>query len=145
MTKIKTNAKVTDGKLILLDRRIFIENIKQLEDCDGVLTFEKRHRNRTNPENRYYWGVIVKCWQSLITEEWGYLWDADKMHEFLKDNFNFVEHFSEQSGMIFKETLSTATLTTVEFETFAERCRRGAFENFNSIIPLPNEDLILDL
>ena len=143
--KITTLAIINNGKLTLRERRTFIAQLSQLPDCEGVLIFQKKQRNRTNNENRYYWGVIVKCWQGLILNEWGESWSAETTHEFLKDNFNYTEHYSEQSVVVFKRTLSTANLTTTDFEAFTERCRRGAFENFGAVIPLPNEDLFLNI
>lgn len=143
--KITTPAIIKNGKLSLRERRTFLAQLSQLPDCEGVLIFQKRQRNRTNNENRYYWGVIVKCWQELIQNEWGESWSAETMHEFLRDHFNYTEYYSEQSGMVFKRTLSTADLTTTDFEAFTERRRRGAYENFGAIIPLPNEDLFLNI
>lgn len=72
---------------------------------------------RSGPENRYYWSVVVpalaRCWQL----------DRAQAHRRVKAQFN--------------DGLSTATLTTVSFEQLMDALRRYALRVHCIRIPLP--------
>jgi hypothetical protein len=99
-----------------------------------------RKGNRSNRQNRYYWGVIVAYWKDLLYSEWGEHYSIEETHEFLKVNFNFDEKVNEDTGEILRKLKSTTNNDTSEMEVYSEICRRKAYEFFNTQIPLPNED-----
>jgi len=141
MRKIETYGNIVNGKLKIAKREHFYKAIEALKDCRVKLIVQKQYKQRTDKENRYYWGVIVDIWQNIIQDEWGEYYTSEQVHEFLKLNFNTKEVVCEQTGEILQIVKSTTENSTVEMEEYMEVCRRKALEMFNVIIPLPNEQI----
>lgn len=101
---------------------------------------------RSNPENRYYWGVIVphvvagfvsagNGWMSPYNKE-----HCELVHTQLKRMFlEPGETVIMPDGSTFQAEPTTTTLSTFEAETYYETVRQWALEMFGIQIPLPNE------
>ena len=139
MKKIENFGNITNGKLHINKRMLFVQAIEKMEDCKVKITVERLSRKRSNDQNAYYWGVVIDIWQRLLLEEWGEYYTPEMTHEFLKVNFNSDDVFNEQTGEILKKTKSTTELTTSDFMAYLERCRKYAQQMFNCYIPEPNE------
>jgi hypothetical protein len=123
-----------EGRLELANRAGFRALLKHLAGKAVVLTLGKRTKRRSDEENRYYWGVVVK----IIGDELGY--DQDEMHAALK--FKFLRREAEPDGLRVLDTVrSTAKLTTVEFEDYLDRIRMWAVSEMGIVVPLPNEEV----
>ena len=96
-----------------------------------TLVVSNRRPKRTQQQNRYYWGVVVK----MISEEMGII--PDEAHELLKGLFLKVG--IEFKGKRYEAIKSTAGLSIKEFEEYCESCRRWALSELNTNIPLPGE------
>ena len=130
-----------DGILKLWDRVQFSRDVKAFTGYDIKLTLSVAGKNRSNSENRYYWGVIVR-WFTRLNYDVSGEWITDtEVHEKLKRACNPVDEFNEDMGKSVIVGGSTAKMTTIEFEDYAERCRMYIFECFDFMPPLPNEDL----
>lgn len=92
-----------------------------------ILEIHKAKAKRSLNQNSYYWGVVV----TILADETGYT--IDEVHQELGGMFLRYQ----KSGKEF--TRSTATLDTLEFELYLERCRKWAWNDMNITIPLPNE------
>ena len=90
------------------------------------LTLRKETKKRTDPQNRYYWGVIIK----MLGDYFGY--EPEEMHEALKMEFLKV------NGPI-PTVKSTTKLTTVEFNDYIGRIIRWAAMEYGVVLPDPNE------
>lgn len=121
------------------------EAIRSFEGKTLTLTLKVNRKQRSNSQNRYYWGVIVVIWTKLIQDEWGEFYSAKDTHEFLKYNCNYEEKVVQETGEILRVSRSTKENTTVDQEEFHERARRLALEMFNCEIPLPNEQIEIEL
>ena len=88
---------------------------------------EKPKRKRSDQQNRYYWGVVIK----LISAHTGY--EPEEMHQIMAEKYLSYE----KNGRTF--TRSTTKLKTMEFEDYMEQCRRFAAIDIQVYIPLPNE------
>jgi len=75
----------------------------------------------------------------------GELFDATETHEFLKSQFCYKELVNESTGEIVKLPKSTTDNTTTEMEEFHEKIRVFSSEFLGIKIPLPNEELKLEL
>jgi hypothetical protein len=97
------------------------------------LTVEKLKHQRTNSQNSYYWGCVVK----LIAQHSGH--DPEQIHELLKQMFSPKWHYP--AGLIGASGIPTSTtrLDTLEFTDYIERCRAWGSEFLGLQIPLPNE------
>ena len=137
--KIETYGEVKSGSLRIIHRKKFVGALKTWKDCRVKLTVEKAYKKRSSMQNAYYWGVIIQIWHDIILEEWQEDWSKERTHDFLKMHFLTEEKVNENTGEVLKIPLSTTEQTTTELEEYFSRCRNAAFEMFNVIIPLPNE------
>lgn len=122
---------VEDGKLSLENRSEFASYLSKMEGKDLALIIKPSSFVRTNAENRYYWGVIVR----MVSDEMGIL--PDEAHDFLKGLF--LKIGVEANGKRWEVTKSTASLSVEEFEDYCEKCREWSATELNAPIPLPNE------
>ena len=137
------NAKIENGQLRIVNRREFDRAIAPLS---GDYTFElkKKRRNRSNPQNSYYWGAVVPICREIL-KDMGYLFTNEHTHEFLKANFNTAPLVNEKTGEALHVPLTTTDLTTVQFEEYMERVRAWAWDFASVTIPLPGEQVGLDM
>lgn len=141
MRKILTFGTIKNGILKISHRNEFLKSISSMPDCRVKIEVSKLYKKRSNPQNAYYWGVIVEIWRQIILAEWGEHWSTQEVHEFLKYNFNAEDKVNESTGEILKVGKSTTKNTTTEQEEYHLICREKAFEMFNTTIPEPNEQL----
>ena len=86
---------------------------------------------RSNPQNAYYWGVIIE----MLSEELGL--EKENVHELLKHQF--LKYSFEVQDKLYESTKSTTQLTTIEFEKYLADVRRWSVMELNIQIPEPNE------
>ncbi|QNS40150.1 hypothetical protein H0S70_06975 [Chryseobacterium manosquense] len=137
-------SRVENGKL-MNNRKKMQDAISLHEGKEVEIIIKRKYKRRSIQENSYYWGVVVNYWQQLIKEEWQEILTPNEVHEILKLHCNFKAQIIEATGEEIKVPQSTADLKTIEFEDYLERCRRKALEFFNAVIPLPNEQLTINL
>lgn len=106
------------------------------------LTITAKGKKRSNPQNRYYHGVVVPLIKDALIDL-GHDVDEDDTHYFLKGKFNSVE-IENKSGITEEMPGSTAKLSTFEFEAYLDRIRMWAAQFLNIYIPLPNEPMNID-
>jgi hypothetical protein len=139
---------VKDGKLFIDKNKLFRQHLLNYPTGKRVeVTVEKLSRTRTNNQNRYYWGVIIK----EIAQHTGH--DPEQVHEYLKFRFSPKMHFNlpiratpEQEFLTtpsqpMNEGIPTSTtrLDTLAFVEYTEKCRLWANEYLGLQIPLPGE------
>ncbi len=95
----------------------------------------RKHRDkRTDDQNRYYWGVVVK----ILADHFGY--ESDEMHEELKLMFNPIQSKIDPSRKIGG---STTKMSTVEFycdqDSYVERICRWSASEHGVYIPPPEK------
>lgn len=147
----KVSVRTTIKNKIIQEHRNIIEDAMEMFEGKQVrVTIERYFKQRTNKQNRYYWGVIVEMWKGILREEWGEVLSADDVHSFLKSNLNFESVVDTETGELLTNPLtkevirkpkSTSENTTKLQEDYHKACRDLAWEMFNVTIPLPNEDL----
>jgi len=128
--------RVPKGKpttLILDERDKFTENLCNFEGKDVWITIDRIFNQRSQNQNRYYWGVVIK----ILGDHLGYT--RDEMHDALRWQFLRVEHDKGPPTV-----QSTTDLSTVRFEDYLAEIRFWAWDEFQVMIPLPNEVTILD-
>lgn len=129
-----------------------------------TITATRQYKQRSSPQNRYYYGVIIGMPAKHI--EANNLFDYERtnengitetvhpnfdetckiLHYQLKMRFHYRDIVNPNTGEIDRVPLSTKDFKTIEFEQYAERCRRFILEWYKLNLPLPNEqaDLFLE-
>ena len=129
---------VEGGKLIADEPELLKAAFRCHEGKRISLEVKRFRPKRSDPQNKYYWGVIVK----MISDEMGYdEEDKETIHEKLKWECHYemriVGKGSDRKEI--RVPMSTANISTLAFEQYEERCRRWASIELNLYIPLPNE------
>jgi chloramphenicol 3-O-phosphotransferase len=127
ITKVH-HGTVVNGKFIPEDAKTFREAFYHFEGKPVEVIVRRKRKQRSDRQNRYYRGVIVR----ILADHLGY--SEDEMHEALKWEFLRVHHDDKPDTV-----RSTTTLTTLEFEEYCEKVRMWASKEFGCFIPLPNE------
>jgi len=129
MTQKRTpefSSNVEKGILTVTDTKAFKRWLWTLKGKVYV-TVKKRRKKRSNPQNAYLWGCVYK----LISDFSGYT--PEETHQIFTGMFLGYEKHGRQ----FVRT--TTTLSTIEFEDYAESIRRFASMELSLWIPEPNE------
>lgn len=157
MRKLESYGNIKDGKLRISYRDRFDEQIARMEDCRVRVTVEKLYKKRStkaiNPEtgeesggqNAYYWGVVVYEFCEGFYEMNQAPISQKEAHEILKAHCNYREIVNHKTGEVKQIAQSTSTLTTVQFEEYLTCCREFVEEWFGRRIPLPNEQVEMEL
>ena len=127
----KFKGTVARGLVDLVDKSGYDRYIKTLEGKEIFLTVSQWKNTRSNNQNNYYWGVVVK----LLSETTGYT--LQEMHEALK--LEFLVRPAVVKGVELPTMKSTALMNTLEFEDYCKEIREWASADLNCFIPLPNE------
>ena len=114
--------------------------LAKLEGKQAIVTVAPFRKKRSNRQNRYYFGVIVKSIRQAMLEL-GNTMSPDDVHLFLKGEVaGMKEPIYDLNGEVVGWRVDSSTkLSTVEFEVYAEQCRAWAAEHLNIEIDLPNE------
>lgn len=105
---------------------------------DVQITMESRTENRSNPQNRYYWGVCIPLIRAAINDL-GNEFSKLETHEFLKSKFNCKE-VEIQDGHYIDVPLSTRKLDTIGFMDYITKIQRFSDEMLGIYIPDPDKD-----
>ena len=129
----KWECEFKDGKPVLDNPEGFVKDCHGLEGKRGFVVAIPFRRLKTNEQNRYYRGVVVK----RFADEWGCT--NKEAHEALS-----WEHLKYRpnpgSGMppIIKST-ALSEWSTAEWEDYMEFLRRWGAQEHGLYIELPNE------
>lgn len=118
--------------------------IKSFDGKEIEIIIKRKRKSRSNPQNAYYFGVIIPITQRAINDEWGEIWSIQKTHEFLKNMFLYEERTNHDTSEIIKIPKSTTENSTLEQEMYHTQIRNFLLEWFNVDIPLPNEHINFD-
>lgn len=147
MSAVEANGRVTrKGRLVINETELaaFLNEVSGLAGKEVTVTVRAVGKPRSRWQNNYYYGCVVSLVRTALSEEWGERMTKDETHALLKQVCNWKEYASESTGETVKVPQSTASLSTLEFEEYLERCRRFAAEFLNLEIPLPNEQIQME-
>lgn len=126
---------VVKGKFIPNDPFNFRKAFYHLEGKEAMVSVKKKTKRRSNPQNKYLWGVVY----ALIADHIGE--DPESVHDLMKVKFNF-KHITTESGKELKMPQTTTKLTTDAFEVYWKSIQRWAAEFLELYIPDPSEVMI---
>jgi len=122
------NGFIKNGIFKLDDRTRFLKNCSGLKDGKYQIQFKKYKNVRSNKQNSYYWGVVIET----LAEEFGHT--PDEMHDALKLKFLLKHQVGKPDTLI-----STADLSTIDFDRFIEKVKVWAASEYGVIIPDPGQ------
>ena len=108
-------------------REVLKKYIQGLKPGQYDVTIKKHEKQRSNPQNKYYWAVCVK----MIADETGLT--TDETHEALKMKFLPKHHD------LLPTVKSTTKLTTIEFQAYIAEIVMWAAEFLGLVIPDPDQ------
>lgn len=147
MSRLETISITTESKNgnLTRNRNLIIKAIRYFDGKVFDIVFKPKKKDSSDPQRKYYWGVIVPIVQIAIREQWGEIRTKDFVNEMLKLEFAFKEKVNQQTGQIIRIPISpTKEMTTIEREDYHSNCLQLAKDYFNVEIPLPNQDLEIE-
>lgn len=142
--KIIVSCDVKNGT-VSNNRTLLKDAIKSFNNRRITISIQEAFKTRSNKQNAYYWGCIIPIIKQGFKDSWGESHSIKNIHEFLKLEFNYTERVNEITGECVKFPKSTTDNDTRQQEEYHEQIRQFAFDWFNTVIPLPNENLKLEL
>lgn len=142
--KVRIQSRVEDGKLVM-NRDLLNRSLIQFEQKNIVVQIELWNKKMSEKQRGYYFGVICSLVKNAILQQWGEHQSLNWVHEMLKTECNYEERVNPNTGEIRKFSQSTKLHTTVEQENYHTKCREWASEWLNIDIPLPNEQMEIDV
>ena len=129
-------AKIINNEIVFMEKK----DLSKFEDksVDVVIVFDK---NRTLPQNAYYWSVIIP----IIAQEIGE--STETTHEILKHKFlKRSKDLTNKKGEkeVVEKVVSTRTLSTTQFVQYSDAVKRWASQWLGLYIPDPGEVYITD-
>lgn len=140
MTKTEAIGHIHNGELKIASsvRRRFLHDFSLFPDCDVEILVKKRGK-RSLPQNRYYFGVVVKEIQ-LEFERRGERFSCEEIHEGLKLKFNPTKKIDTDSGEVLLEMPgTTTTMNKEEFSIYLDKVIEWANKSLEIIIPEAGE------
>ena len=142
MQKISIRSNVNGGNL-KRNRNLIIDAIRSFEGADVLITLEKPKKKRSNPQNAFYYGVIIPIVQNCLRDA-GHIITNEATHDLIKLKFlKEVILTNEETGEVVERVKSTTELSTSQFMDFVAEISIFTNEYFGVIIPQPNDDLTL--
>lgn len=127
-----------------------VDHVAKLEGKRAEITIREYVRPRTDKQNRYYWGVVLKAYQQYFRGK-QIFFTNDECHLWIKEHiWNDIfegtwERVSKETGEVthvpFRKILSSTLLNTREWEERMLLSRQYAAEFMNLQIPEPEEKI----
>jgi len=143
--KIQIRSNIEKG-LIKRNRNLVLEAIKYFDGKDVLITFEKPKKTRSNPQNSYYWGVVIPLIQKGLLDATAELRNAESIHYKI-----LLPLFAPEKEIINKDTgescfekQTSSDLTTTQFCEYIMEIQKWGAEFLGIDIPSPNEEIMLD-
>ena len=127
------------GILTIANRKRLQDDLLRFKEFDIECCIKKRNR-RSNPQNRYLFGVVYKEIEVRL-RELGNDMDVDEIHEFCKSEFNEVEIIGDGGEVIGKKGGSTTDMNKDDMGVYIDKIIFWCADFLSISIPLPNTDL----
>lgn len=135
---ITIRGQVTDqGKLNIFNKEVLTQWLADNKEKSVQVEIEVRKQKRSNPQNSYYWSVVVQMMKAAMNE-YGNDFSTEETHSFLKAQFNYKE-VELLEGHYVNVPRSTTKLDTTDFQEYVLKIQQFASEMLGIYIPDPNE------
>lgn len=116
-----------NGILLLDEQNAFENHARKFSGKRVILTLRQYRKQRSNNQNRYYWGVVIH----LLSEDTGET--PERIHDAMRLKFLL------RKGKKFPILKSSSELNTSEFEDYLSKIRSWASVEMGINIPEPHE------
>lgn len=141
--KYEITTSVENG-VLKRNRNLIQDAIKSFEGKTITITIEKAKKKRSNPQNSFYWGIVLPIMQKALKDT-GHLMSNNDVHELLKLRFlKEAIMVNEETGEVIERVKSTTELTTSGFMDYLSEIQRFSNEYFGIVIPEPNDSITLN-
>lgn len=141
--KYEITTSVENG-VLKRSRNLIQDAIKSFEGKTVTITIEKAKKKRSNPQNSFYWGIVLPIMQKALKDT-GHLMSNNDVHELLKLRFlKEAIMVNEETGEVIERVKSTTELTTSGFMDYLSEIQRFSNEYFGIVIPEPNDSITLN-
>lgn len=144
MKKITLISNVVNGNLKRNRNRIK-EAIAAFEGKEIELTIQRKRKVRSNPQNAFYWGVVIPIVQDGLKDATGEVRDLNSIHyqillPLLAPQREIV---NIETGEVITERLTSSEMTTTEFSEYVMEIQAWGAEFLGVNIPNPGEQISL--
>ena len=121
----------------------FIAAVKSYPvDTPLEFTVRKAKAKRSDPQNRYYWGVVVFLIHHAL-QAGGMELSREQTHELLRFRFLKQDTPIGDDGEFITTVRSTTDLDKEEFSIYVDQCKAFAADFLNVVIPDAGEQMEL--
>lgn len=139
MKSFKLYASIKDGQLDFSSPEWASKKFNELPDGQYTLTVEKYFGQRTNQQNKYYWGCVIPLVSDgLVNVGYKEFKDSELVHEYLKKEFLTKKIGNENTGEFLEVPGSTKELSTKDFNDFIENVAQWCAEFLGFALPEPS-------
>ena len=131
--------KIKDSFFIPNNLEFYKAILKKFNGKDVEVKISKVSNNRSIQQNRYYFGVVLKCFQQGyfdLNNEW---LSIDEIHNYCKTKWNYKEIVNLKTGEVTQIARSTSDLNTYEFMIFIDEIIKFIGEWFGIVVPSPSD------
>lgn len=121
-----------DGK-IEYNKPHFIKVCEKLKNGDYKIDIKTTKKTRSERQNKYYWGYILKTYSEHVGAT------SKETHDFLREEIISYNYECPVAGQVRTRVKSTTELSTKEFELYLEQIRARFYEEYRIDMKLPNE------
>lgn len=126
---------IKEGKVEVSSYKIFADDIAKCEGKEVEIVVLDKYKIRSEKQNRYYWGVVLK----LISDHTGF--EPEEVHQFFRKHLLTYE--KKYKGKVYEFSKSTTELNWKDFSDYIEKIRAYVRESEalkDVIIPDPDPD-----
>jgi hypothetical protein len=142
--KYEIRSNVLNGNL-KRNRNLILNALKSFEGQEVILTIQKARKSRTNPQNSFYWGVVLQLVQSGLKDATGEFRSVENIHYniLLKMFAPENEIVNIETGECITEKITSSEMTTTQFAEYIMEIQKWSAEFLGISIPNPNEKITL--
>lgn len=143
--KIEIRSSI-ENNIFKRNRNLILEAIRYFNGKDVIVTISKAKKERSNQQNKFYWGVCIMLVQNGLLECTGELRSANDIHyKILLPLFAPVnEIVNKETGECISEKLTSSDMTTTQFCEYILNIQKWAAEFLGVDIPNPNEETLIN-
>lgn len=147
--KLYYHAKVEDGE-IRITKRFKKEVVDAFNDKSIKITVERNRVKRSQPQNAYYWSVVLPYVRDGFIDVGNVLQRNGEsimlVHELMKEKFiGNGKEIADKHGQVHKLKSTTTALTKDEFSEYIDNIKQWSAEYLNISIPDPGQDEFMKL